>query len=148
MFTCRAVLFDLDGVLVDSTAVVERHWRLWAAERGLDAEAILRVAHGRRTIETVRDFAPQIDAEAEAARIDEREMLDGDGIVALPGALALLRALPRWTVVTSAPRAMAVGRLEGTGLPVPDQLVPADELTHGKPDPEGYLRGARLLGVA
>jgi sugar-phosphatase len=147
---CRALLFDLDGVLADSTASVEYHWRAWAARHGLDPDALLHVVHGRRAIDTIRDVAPALDAEAELAALVEAEAGDTAGVTASPGAAALLPRLPAgaWAVVTSGVRAVALARLRAGGLPLPPLLVPADEIARGKPDPEGYLTAAARLGVA
>jgi sugar-phosphatase len=146
---CRAILFDLDGVLVDSTACVERHWRMWAKHHGLDAEYILADSHGRRTIDTMRAVAPELATEAEAARLEQTEALDTVGIVAVPGAaelLATLQSVP-WAVVTSGSRLMATTRLRFTELPIPPVLITADDVVQGKPAPEGYLKAANLLGI-
>ncbi len=147
-FLCSAILFDLDGVLVDSTKAVEGWWRLWSRENGLDAEEVMKVMHGRPTADVVRLVAPQMDAEAEAKRIEKRAS-GNDGVVAMSGAAELLRRLPenRWAVVTSGTRGPATARLQFVGLPVPGFFVTADDVSRGKPDPEPYLRGARLLGV-
>ena len=144
---CRALLFDLDGVLADSTASVVRHWSRWAARRGLDVDALLRVVHGRRAIDVIREVTPALDAEAELAGA-ERDA--PGGVVALPGAAALLARLParHWAVVTSGVRAVALARLRACALPVPPLLVAADEIARGKPDPEGYLTAAARRGVA
>ncbi|HEY6968898.1 MAG TPA: HAD-IA family hydrolase [Candidatus Angelobacter sp.] len=150
LFTCQAILFDLDGVLVDSTQAVERVWRKWAREHNLDAEVVLAHAHGRRTIETVRIVAPQLDAEKENLKIENMEINDKEGIVAVPGAAELLRSLPpdRFIIATSATRALAAARLRYAGLPVPERIVTADDVAKGKPSPEPYLRAAALLGFA
>jgi mannitol-1-/sugar-/sorbitol-6-phosphatase len=147
--TCDALLFDLDGVLVDSTACIEHTWRRWAARHNLDADAIMRMAHGRRALETVRLAAPQLDAAAEVAVLIEHEARETAGVLEVPGAAALLQGLPpgRWAVVTSGVRAVAEHRLRHVGLPVPAVMVCADEVTHGKPHPEGYLAAAARLGV-
>ena len=146
---CRGVLFDLDGVLVDSTPAVARVWSAWARERGMDPEDTVRRAHGRPSIETIRELLPHADAEQENALVERRELDDMDGMVTLPGARELLRALPdaSWTVVTSCTRALAVRRLEAAGLPVPKRLVTASDIRRGKPDPEPYLKGAEGLGL-
>lgn len=145
------MLFDLDGVLVDSTVAVARWWRVWADENKIDVEKVLKVIHGRRTVEVVRLMAPHLDPEAEAKRIEQRASGndDRDGVVVMPGAVELLRSLPadRWAVVTSGRRGPATARLQSAGLPVPRVLVGADDVCNGKPAPEPYLKGAQLLGM-
>lgn len=146
---CAAILFDLDGVLVDSRECVERTWRQWAAERGLDPEVVLREAHGRRTFETIARVAPHLDAAVEGARIAKSESGETRGIYEIAGARELLASLPpcSWAIVTSGIRAVAETRIRHMRLPTPPVLVPADEITHGKPHPEGYLTAARLLTI-
>jgi sugar-phosphatase len=143
------VLFDLDGVLVDSKAVVERHWRLWAEETGIDLELIMRAAHGVRTIDTIRTVAPHLDAEAETARFEAREERDVEGVVATSGAEELIGALAGrpWAVVTSGPRALATGRLQKASLPIPHVMITAESVAKGKPEPDAYLLAASRLGV-
>jgi sugar-phosphatase len=146
-----ALLFDMDGTLVDSTVVVERTWRSFAGDHGLDVSRILEVSHGRRTEETVAEFAPAgVDIEAEARRLIAHEVSDTEGIVAVPGAAELLVSLPpdRWALVTSAGRALAEARMAAAGLPIPAVVVSADDVSTGKPSPEGYLTAAGRLGVA
>jgi mannitol-1-/sugar-/sorbitol-6-phosphatase len=147
-FPCEAILFDLDGVLVDSTPCVTRVWSAWAREHGLDAESVVRIAHGRPTIATVRDVAPHLDAQLETDRIEQREINDTNGLRVLPGAKELLTRLPveRYTIVTSGTRQLATRRLQAVGLRVPPTMITADDITNGKPDPEPYLAGARVLG--
>ena len=144
----RAILFDCDGVLVDSGASVERAWRRWAAERGIDGDAIVAVAHGRRTEDTMRELGLSGDLDAEVDRLEGYEIADAASVYAFPEAAALLAELPpgSWAVVTSGTRALATSRLAAAGLPLPVVLVTADDVRAGKPDPEGYLEAARRLG--
>jgi sugar-phosphatase len=148
-FECRAILFDLDGVLVDSAAYVEEQWRRWAAGKGLPAEPFLRVCHGRRAIETIRLAAPHLDAEAEVAAFRPEASGNMSMIQPIEGAARLLEALPvgSWAVATSGPRADASDRLRRAGLPSPQVLICAEDVAHGKPDPDVYLNAAALLGV-
>jgi mannitol-1-/sugar-/sorbitol-6-phosphatase len=148
-FDCAAILFDLDGVLVDSTGSVTRQWRRWAEEHNMDPQRVVEIAHGVRTIEIVRKLAPHLDAEAEVVRIEKREADDQEGVAVMPGAAVLLKAIPegRWCVVTSGTRYLATARLKLANLPTPRVLVAADDVSKGKPHPEPYLMGAKLLGM-
>jgi len=147
-FVCRAILFDLDGVLVNSAECVERTWRSWSSRHGLNAEEVIAVAHGRRTIETVRAVAPHLDAPSEVIALEEREALTSEGVYEIEGARELLTKLPadRWAIVTSGTRVIASFRLNLVGIPIPRVMVCADEIAHGKPNPEGYLAAAARLG--
>ncbi len=149
-FICAAILFDLDGVLVNSTPAVARQWRLWAREHNISPEEVLRIAHGRRTVEVVRLLAPHLDADAESERIEKREADDVEGVAVVRGALELVSSLSDglWAVVTSGTRYLATSRLGRHGLPIPKVLVTADDVQNGKPHPEPYLKGAQLLAVA
>ena len=145
---CKAILFDLDGVLVNSAELVERTWRAWAARHQLDAEKVIGVAHGRRTIETVRIVAPHLSVDAEVAALESSEIITSEGVYEIPGARELLEILPpeTWAVVTSGIRAVAEFRIRLTGLPMPSVMICAEDLSRGKPDPEGYLTAAMRLG--
>jgi len=148
--TCSALLFDLDGVLIDSTPAVTRVWTQWAIAHGFDPDDVVRNAHGRPSIATIREYLPHADYEAENREVERREMEDLEGVVTLPGARELLLALPadRWTIVTSCTRPLAKVRLRAAGLPIPGHLLTSNEGKNGKPDPEPYLKGASLLGVS
>jgi len=148
-FTCKAFLFDLDGVLVDSTHSVARIWKKWAIDHDLDFGPVVAHAHGRRSIETIRQFAPGLDAEEENRNVENMEITDKDGIVAIPGAVEFLRRLPpnRFSIVTSATRPLARARLQYAGLPWPQNAVTAEDVVNGKPHPDPYLKGAALLNV-
>jgi mannitol-1-/sugar-/sorbitol-6-phosphatase len=146
---CAAILFDLDGVLVDSGAAVERAWEEWAARHKLQLDQVLAEAHGRRTTDTICAVAPWLDVGKESRALEEAETADTNGVVALPGAASLLEALPvgSWAVATSGTRGLATSRLKHTGLPVPEVLVTAADVEHGKPDPQPYVAAAQGLGV-
>jgi mannitol-1-/sugar-/sorbitol-6-phosphatase len=143
------ILSDLDGVLVDSTAAVERAWRRWAGEHDIPFGAIEPRMHGVPSRQTVAVVAPELDAARESASIDLGQAEDLDGIAALPGAEALLAGgyARRYAVVTSGDRRLARARLGAAGLPVPSVLITSDMVERGKPDPEAYLLGADRLGA-
>jgi sugar-phosphatase len=143
------LLFDLDGTLVDSRAVVERQWRRLCERLGLDFAEVLAVLHGVRSADVIRDFAPDADVEAEAAALDAAEQEDTEGLEVVRGAPEVLASLPAggWGIVTSGHRELAEGRLRAVRLPVPGVMVCGDEVAKGKPDAEGYLAAARLLGA-
>lgn len=145
---CAALLFDLDGVLINSTPAVARVWSKWAIEHGFNPEEVVARAHGRPSLTTVREYLPHADHEVENREVERREIEDLEGVVPLPGSLALLGSLPenRWTIVTSCTRALAEVRIRAAGLPLPARMITSNDITHGKPDPEPYLKAASLLG--
>jgi len=147
-FRCKAFLFDLDGVLVDSRSVVERTWRRWAERHQLDPLPLLQVAHGRRARDTLRMVVPSLATDEEVAWLDATELADREGLSVVSGANELLTALPRdrWAIVTSCGRDLARLRLGSAGLPMPAVMIVAEEAKRGKPAPDGYLLGASRLG--
>ncbi len=147
--TARAVLFDMDGTLVESTDAVTRVWARFAAQSGVSLDYILATSQGVRMVETVRQHAPEgADVDAIVADLAAWELHDHDGVEALPGAADLLRALPKTALVTSAPRSLALVRMKAAGLPIPEVVVTADDVEFGKPRPDCYLLAAELLGVS
>jgi len=148
-FLCSALLFDLDGVLVDSTPAIIEVWSAWSRVNGVEAEKVMSVMHGRRSVEVLQVVAPHLDAMTEVKAIEEAITNYKDGTVTIRGAAGLLQSLPngRWCIVTSGLRAFATARLRAADLPVPKVLVCADDVVNGKPDPEPYLKAAQLLSV-
>ncbi|KAA8559410.1 Hexitol phosphatase A [Pseudomonas extremaustralis] len=147
----RAFLFDMDGTLLNSIAAAERVWSIWAERHGLDVKAFLTTIHGARAIDTItRQALHGVDPEVEAQWITEAELNDVEGVVAIPGAVEFLSRLPgdQWALVTSAPRELALRRLQAAGITPPAVLVTAEDVASGKPDPACYVLGAQRLGAA
>ncbi len=146
----RAFLFDMDGTLLNSIAAAERVWSIWAERHGLDVAAFLATIHGARAIDTItRQALPGVDPEVEAQWITEAELNDVEGVIAIPGAVAFLNSLPsdQWALVTSAPRELALRRMQAAGIAPPAVLVTAEDVAIGKPNPACYELGAQRLGV-
>lgn len=149
-FSCRALLFDLDGVLVDSEAAVRQRWRQWAELRNVPFEEVEAVYHGRPAFEVIQEVAPHLDADAETDRMSDTIAAAPEKLRAFEGTRTLLDRLPdgRWTIATSGRRRTATNRLSHVGLPIPHTLVTADDVEHGKPHPQSYRLAAERLGVA
>ena len=144
------MLFDMDGVLINSTPAVARVWTKWAIAHGFDPKEVVTKAQGRPSLTTVREYLPNADHDAENRRVEQSEIEDLEGVIALPGALELLHSLPhdRWTIVTSSTRPLAEVRLKAAGLPLPRCFVTSNDIKNGKPAPDPYLKGAEVLGFA
>jgi mannitol-1-/sugar-/sorbitol-6-phosphatase len=148
LITTSALLFDMDGVLINSIPAVERVWRRWALAHGFDPDYVVKLAHGRPSITTVRELLPNADHAAENGVIEQQEIADLAGVQPLPGAHELLSSLPldRWAIVTSCTRPLALVRIRAAGLPQPGFLLTSSDVTHGKPHPEPYIKAAQHLG--
>ncbi|WP_292254037.1 HAD-IA family hydrolase, partial [Mesorhizobium sp.] len=145
-----AFLFDMDGTVLNSIAAAERVWTKWAERHGLDIATFLPTIHGKRAIETIGGLMlPGVDVVAEADALLKAEADDLEGIVPIPGAVSFLESLPpeRWAIATSAPRELALLRMQAAGIPVPAMMVTAEDVTHGKPAPDCFLLAAKHLGV-
>src|SRR5882757_10355795 len=146
----RGILFDMDGVLISSTGADERCWLRWAKHHRMEGTFSLQSTHGRRALDTLRALRPDLDPVVEQRRLEDYDAEDHSGLIVLPGVEKLLASLPadRWTIVTSATTRLLEGRLCYAGLPIPAVLVPAEKVANGKPHPEPYLTGAKLLGFS
>jgi sugar-phosphatase len=149
--TYAGFLFDMDGTILNSTAAAERVWGRWAQEQGLDVEKFLPFMHGKRGIDTITSLKlPGVDPLVEAEKILRGEIDDVVGVAAIPGAVEFLSALPpeRWAIVTSSPIELAKVRLAAAGIPQPRYMVTSEDVTVGKPNPQGYILGSERLGVS
>ncbi len=145
-----AVLLDMDGTILNSIKSAEKIWTAWALRQGLDVDSFIPTIHGMQAISTIRRLnLPGIDPELEAAAITQAEIDDVEGIEAIPGAAAFLHSLTpyRWAVVTSAPRELALRRIQAAGLPVPPLMIAAEDVPNGKPAPDCFRIAAAKLGT-
>lgn len=149
IITCQAILFDLDGTLVDSMAMIQRLWEWWAKRRGIAFDAILKTAIGRPAVETIRIAAPHLRAEDEIEELETEEIRDMTDVILIPGALDFIARLDSapWAIVTSGSRRVAEARINHVGLPMPRVLITGDQVAKGKPHPDAYLLAAERLGV-
>ena len=146
-----AMLFDMDGTILNSIAAAENVWAMWASSHGIDVKTFLPTIHGRRAIDTIASLnLPGVDTAAEAAYITQAEIAEVEGIEEIPGAATFLNQIPpsKWAVATSAPRELALTRLKAAGLPIPTLLITAEDVEQGKPKPDCYLLAAKRLGVS
>ena len=146
----RAIVFDLDGVLANSIAMVEKAWRAWALSHSLDPDQVIEITHGRRKTEIIATAAPWLDAQAEAHRIIDMEMDLIHEVIPIPGAQAFVESLPAgcWAIATSGEKEMAKARLRQAGMPIPQSFVAAEDVVRGKPNPECYLKAVAGIGFS
>jgi len=150
LITTHALLFDMDGTLVDSTAAVERIWGRWARRHGVSFEQFAHRMHGRRATDIMQEMAPPgLDQAKEVQQIDEDELNDTDGIVPIPGAAELIASLPRgsWALVTSARPPLALARMTAAGLPMPDVVITSSDVSQGKPHPACFQQALKRLDL-
>ena len=146
--TAKGILFDMDGVLINSIGAAVRCWKRWAKLYGVPNAEEFEIPHGVRSIDLVKMLRPDIDPQEGLRAIEDMEVEDVADLQVLPGVKVLLESLPpeRWAIVTSATRRLLLARLKAAGLPVPERIISAEMVERGKPDPEPYRRGAELLG--
>ena len=146
---CQAILFDLDGTLVDSASRVQRLWETWGKKHGISSEYLMEVMHGRRADETIRIVAPHLSVQDEFLALEAEELADMEGVRPYTSAIELISRLSQtqWAIVTSGTTRVAEARLRHVGLPKPDVFITAGDVQAGKPAPDGYLLAAQRLGV-
>jgi sugar-phosphatase len=147
-FLVRGILFDLDGTLVNSYGPVNRTWTAYADRHGLSREEVLQHIHGRRALDTIRELTPNLDADAEYEIVRMHELADMSDVTAVPGSRELLTSLPNdlWAIVTSGTSDIAHARIDHVRFPEPKHVVYGEQIERGKPAPDEFLAGAKILG--
>jgi mannitol-1-/sugar-/sorbitol-6-phosphatase len=145
----KAWLFDLDGTLIDSMSCIEIAWKIWCQSHGLKVEDVMHQAHGKRTADSLKIILPSGNLAEETAFMENLECELVEGLVAIPSARQLLETISGnpWAIVTSGSKRLATHRIEHTGIPKPKVLINGDDVTNGKPNPEGYLMAANRLNI-
>lgn len=146
---CKAILFDLDGTLIDSASRIRRLWQTWGERRGIEPESIFQVMHGRRAGEIIQMFTPHLNVENEVRDVESDEVSDMHEVQPYAGALELLNSLSteQWAIVTSGSRQVTEARLRHVKLPIPSVFITSENVKVGKPAPDGYLLAAEQLHV-